>query len=112
MIQSLRYLVLSPTDDGESPHPKHQASFYSYINYRYVTTGADPTYSHFMHLELRNQIYEYALIPNRPIDIWPIVLKVSIKIIFAYNISITYHLVSITFYYISSTKWQGRAGGN
>ena len=38
--------------------------------------------------------------------------NMSIKIIFAYNISITYHPVSITFYYISSTEWQGRAGGN
>ena len=75
MIQSLRYLVLYPTDDGESPRPKHQASLYSHINYRYVATGADPPYSHFIHLELRNRIYEYALVPNRPIDIWPIVLK-------------------------------------
>ena len=30
-----------------------------------------------MHLpeELRNRIYEYALVPNRPIDIWPIIQK-------------------------------------
>ena len=75
VIQSLRYLVLKPTDDGESPRPKHQASLYYYINYRYVTAGADPPYSHFMHLELRNRIYEYALVPNPPIDRWPIVLK-------------------------------------
>lgn len=77
MIQSLRYLVLNPIDGGESPRPKHQASIYSYINYRYVAAGADPPHSHFMHLprELRNRIYECALVPNRPIDIWPNIQK-------------------------------------
>jgi hypothetical protein len=77
MIQSLRYLALNPIDGGESPRPKYQASIYSYINYRYVAAGADPPHSHFMHLprELRNRIYECALVPNRPIDIWPNIQK-------------------------------------
>ncbi|OCL13900.1 hypothetical protein AOQ84DRAFT_223911 [Glonium stellatum] len=81
VIHSMRELVLRPITIGKSSRPVNSTSLCSYIDYQHVTAKSDPPYSHFVHLpgELRNIIYECALVSAHPIDIWPITQETDDK---------------------------------